>query len=75
MTRKTINEKNIRENLERDFYKNFAEKSITSKKYKMYKGLGLNWRDAVLFILAMFFWECIRFRHKPISTWMMLIQA
>ena len=55
MTRKTINEKNIRENLKRDFYKNFAEKSIPPKKYKMYKGLGLNWRDAVLFILAMFF--------------------
>jgi len=55
MTEKITNTKNIRQQLENLNKKSSSNCSSIKPEKKKYKGLGLNWRDVVILILAMFF--------------------
>ncbi len=54
MTEKITQTKHIRQQLE-DLYQQKYNKFSKTKPVKKYRGLGLNWRDAVILIWALFF--------------------
>lgn len=54
MTEKITQTKHIRQQLE-DLYQQKYKKLSKTKPVKKYRGLGLNWRDAVILTLALFF--------------------
>ena len=55
MTQKLTRPKHIRRQLESLYQKNYKDCSKQQKVIIKYKGLGLNWRDVVIFVLALFF--------------------
>lgn len=55
MTDKITKTKNIREKLEKLNINENLDRPTANDKKKKYMGLGLNWRDAVIFILFLFF--------------------
>jgi Ca-activated chloride channel family protein len=55
MTQKITRPKHIRKQLESFYQQNYKECLKPQKNRHKYKGLGLNWRDIVIFILALFF--------------------
>jgi len=54
MSKKLMETKNIRHQLEWEYQKKYNNQH-TFQKEKKYKGLGLNWRDVVILALALFF--------------------
>lgn len=55
MTEKILADKHIRDHLESDYQQKFTEHKIAKEPTRKYQGLGLNWRDAVILMLALFF--------------------
>jgi len=55
MKQKITHPKHIRKQLELLHQQKYADSVIQRKSVKKYKGLGLNWRDVVILILALFF--------------------
>lgn len=55
MAEKITNTRHIRQQLEKLNQKRNSLKTMRNKPQAKYKGLGLNWRDVVILILALFF--------------------
>ena len=55
MKEKLTQTKHIRQQLEKLYQQKYNNIKSPQTKLKKYKGLGLNWRDAVILLLALFF--------------------
>jgi hypothetical protein len=55
MTDKITQTKHIRQQLEKLHQQRYIDPKLPKPKRTRFKGLGLNWRDAVILFLALFF--------------------
>ena len=55
MKQKITKTKNIRQQLEKLYQQKYNDYKLPQSKPRKYKGLGLNWRDSVILLLALFF--------------------
>jgi hypothetical protein len=55
MAEKITQTKHIRQQLEKLYQQKYCDSKLPKPKQKKYKGLGLNWRDSVILVLALFF--------------------